>query len=167
LKKQLPIELRWQRISDARRFFEILQHPDFIYFPVSPKSIAAEKVFLRLNAEKRRKGTEFNFAIMLRGRVVGAIGIKIDQQRKYIGEIGYFVDRQYWGRGIAAAAVKLAERYAIEHLKPKRLEILSLKPNQASRRVAEKCGYRKEGIQRGKILHHGKYEDAVLYAKIV
>ncbi|MBI5580713.1 MAG: GNAT family N-acetyltransferase [Deltaproteobacteria bacterium] len=159
------VQIRPQRVSDARKFLEILLHPKFIYFPAKPKSVEQEKEFLRLNAEKRRKRVEFNFSVIMGGRLVGGIGIKVDQQRRYIGEIGYFIDHSCWGKGLATAAVRLAERYAFSQLKLKRLEIVTHIRNIASQKVAEKCRYRKEGIQRGKILHNGKYVDAVLFAK--
>ena len=160
------LEIRYQKISDAKRFVQILSHPDFIYFPVKPKSIEEEKKFLRLNREKRKNGTEYNFSILLKGELVGAIGVKIDQHRKYIGEIGYFVHRDYWGKGIASSAVQLVEEFAFNHLKLRRIEIVTLMINKASQRGAEKCGYNREGIQQGKLAFDGKYFDAYIYAKI-
>jgi [ribosomal protein S5]-alanine N-acetyltransferase len=159
------IEIRQHRLSDAKRFVEILLHPDFVCFPVKPKSVEEEKAFLRLNAEKWREGVKFSFSVLLKGRLVGAVGIKVDQLRKHIGEIDYFIDRDYWGKGCASRAVRLAERFAFQELKLHRIEIITLRQNLASQRVAEKCGYRREGIQRGKIFHKGNYEDAYLYAK--
>jgi hypothetical protein len=40
----IKIELKYQRISDAKRFFEILNNPNFTYFDVCPKDIEAEKL---------------------------------------------------------------------------------------------------------------------------
>jgi RimJ/RimL family protein N-acetyltransferase len=37
--------------------------------------------------------------------------------------------------------------------------------NKASRRVAEKCGYVKEGLLKNRIVIGGKHLDALLYAK--
>jgi [ribosomal protein S5]-alanine N-acetyltransferase len=159
------IEIRQQRLSDAKRFVEILLHPDFAYFPVKPGSVEEARAILRRNAEKRREGVKFSFSVLLSGRVVGAVGIKVDQLRKHIGEIDYFIDRNHWGKGCASRAVRLAERFAFQKLKLHRIEIVTRRQNVASQRVAEKCGYRGEGIQRGKIFHDGKYEDAYLYAK--
>ncbi|MBU0528875.1 hypothetical protein KKF86_03855, partial [bacterium] len=48
------IELRNQRVSDAKRFFKILKNPNFTYFNVCPKDLEAEKAFLKLNADKRK-----------------------------------------------------------------------------------------------------------------
>lgn len=158
--------IRYQRLSDARRFFAIRSHPDFIPFSNKPKTLKHELAYLRKTAEKRRKNLEHNFAILWNGEVVGAVGLRVDQHRKYIGEIGYFVAREHWGKGIATAAVRLLEQVALRKLGMMRLEILTLRDNAASQRVARKCGYVREGVQRGKQLHHGRYRDVNLFAKI-
>ncbi len=49
------VELRDQRVSDAKRYFEILNNPNFKYFKICPKDIEAERNFLRQNSEKRKK----------------------------------------------------------------------------------------------------------------
>jgi ribosomal-protein-alanine N-acetyltransferase len=161
------VEIRYQQIGDAKRFFEILSHPDFIYFPVTVKNIEEEKAFLRQNRQKRKDGTEHNFAISYEDELVGAIGLMVDRRRAHVGEIGYFVDQNFWGKGIASAAVKLIERFAMDELSIARLEIVILKQHTASQRVAEKCGYLKECVQRGKLLHEGKHADAYLFAKVI
>jgi [ribosomal protein S5]-alanine N-acetyltransferase len=37
------IKIRLQKISDAEKFFEILNSPNFTYFNVKPESVKAEK----------------------------------------------------------------------------------------------------------------------------
>ena len=113
----MKITIRPQRIYDAKRFVEILSNQNFIYFPAKPKTIKEEKEFLRLNSRKRKDKTEFNFSIIYNCKEhVGGIGVRIDQFRSFIGEIGYFVDEKYWGKGIATRALKqLEEFYQIYH----------------------------------------------------
>ena len=106
--KNPNISLRYQQVKDAKRFFKILQSPNFTYFKVQVKSIEEEKKFLRKNKEKIKNNTEHNFTIIFKNQIVGAIGIMI-QKRVYIGEIGYFIDEKNWGKGIATKAVKLIE----------------------------------------------------------
>lgn len=159
------LSIRFQRLSDAKRFLEILSNPEFLYFP-KPKNLKFEEAFLRKSIENRRKGLEFNFAVLQDGEIVGAVGLKVDQHRKHIGEIGYFVAREHWGKGIAGRAVKLLEQFAFRRLKISRLEIVTLRANRASKRVALKSGYTREGIQRGKQHQDGKYFDVDLFAKV-
>ena len=161
------LRLRPQQIKDARRFYEILIHPDFVHFAVNVESVAAEKRFLRESRRKRALGVEYNDAILLGEEIVGAIGLRVDQARAYVGEIGYFVDRAYWGRGIAPAAVRRMERFGFAELGLRRIELLTLVENLASMRVAEKCGYRREGVQRDKLMMAGRYRDAVMFAKTI
>jgi len=166
LKNPKQVEIRPQRVTDAKDFYDILSDPKLHNFPVHPESVEIEKEFLRLNAEKRKKNLEYNFAVIYDKRLIGAVGVMVDQFRKYIGEIGYFLDSKYWGKGIAGEAVKLIEKFAFNRLKLKRLEILIETTNRASERVAIKCGYKKEGVLRGKLLNKGNYFDGFLYAKV-
>lgn len=162
------VEIRSQKISDAKRFFEILTNPNFLYLGTNVKSVAGEREWLRRNPQKRRENKEWNYAIIYGGQLVGAIGIKISQHRSYIGEIGYFLDEKYWGRGITTKAVRLVEGEAFKRLKLSRLEILMRPENKASERVAIKSGYRKEGRMRKAIKDRtGKIWDAWLYAKVL
>jgi ribosomal-protein-alanine N-acetyltransferase len=159
------ISIRYQQVGDARRFFEILNSPNFIYFPAMPKTIEAEREFLRKNAALRRSGEQFNYSILMNGLVIGATGLHIDSHRTYCGEIGYFVDEAYWGRGIACEAVRQLEQIAFTELGIVRIEINMLKKNKASEQVAVKCGYRKEGISRKKLPLNGEYLDCYVYSK--
>jgi ribosomal-protein-alanine N-acetyltransferase len=160
------LRLRYQQVGDAKRFFEILTHPEFRLFPVTVKSIEEEKRFLRTNRQLRATNLAFNYAILLNSLIVGGIGLRIDQHRPYIGEVGYFVAREYWGNGIAPKAVGLIEEIGFSDHGLERIELVTLKENKASIRVAEKCGYKKEGIQRHKQLHDGSYQDVYLFAKV-
>ena len=161
------VHLSLQKICEAKRFVEILSHPDFIFFPPKPKTIKEEVEFLRQAREKRKAGLEYNFSIYADDNLVGGAGIKIDYHRNYIGEIGYFVDRDYWGRGIATQAVALMEGFIAAHLPLVRAEIVTLPENGASIRVAEKSGYIYEATLRGKIQFDSNYKDAVLFSKVL
>ncbi len=163
----VKIELRYQQLSDAKRFLEVLTNPNFTYFQVPIKTLEDEKEFIRKTKKLRKQNVMHSFTILHKGEVIGGIGIKIDQHRKHIGEIGYFLDEVYWGRGITTKAVKMVEKKAIKEFKIKRLTIIMDPRNKASERVAIKAGYKKEGLMRGAVEQKGKLKDALLYAKVV
>jgi RimJ/RimL family protein N-acetyltransferase len=74
-------------------------------------------------------------AIVVGGEVAGDIGSwRQDGERR----VGYWIGKQYWGRGIATAALKsfLAE------LTERPLYADVLKTNAGSIRVLQKCGFR-------------------------
>jgi ribosomal-protein-alanine N-acetyltransferase len=166
--KPLKLELRFYKVSDAARVLKMVTNPKFKYFQASAKTVQDEKNWIKSNARKRKENIEWNYAILLAGEIVGGIGIKINQHRNYIGEIGYFVGEDYWGQGIATQAVKLAEKICFKELKLSRLEILMRPENKASEKVARKSGYKKEGLLKKQVKDRiGKLRDVYIYAKVL
>jgi len=60
-------------------------------------------------------------------------------------EIGYFVDVDHEGRGLATEAVGAALVYAFEHLGAQRVRLYCDETNARSWRLAERCGFVREG----------------------
>jgi ribosomal-protein-alanine N-acetyltransferase len=163
----MKVEIRPQRVYDAKRFFEILSNPQFKYFPAKPNTVEEERKFLRLNRDKLKTKTEFNFSIICDEKHVGGIGVRIDQHRTYIGEIGFFIDEHYWGKGIAFVALEQLEEFVTSNLQISRIEIRMAKENRASQKIAMKSGYKKEGVLRQMLFVEDKWYDCYLYSKIL
>ena len=74
-------------------------------------------------------------------------------------EISYWIGRQFWGKGIATAALTAF----LEELPIRPLHARAAKDNIASIRVLEKCGFTITGTQRGFANARGKeIEEVVL-----
>ena len=56
-------------------------------------------------------------------------------------EVGYWLGRRYWGKGIATEAL----RQFLREIEPRPLFAHVARQNAASRRVLEKCGFRLHG----------------------
>jgi [ribosomal protein S5]-alanine N-acetyltransferase len=160
------IELKKHKVSYAKRLCEILNNPNFIYFTVKPKTVEDEAKWLRQSSKKAKDNFEHNYAIFYSNKLIGGCGIKIDQHRKFIGEIGYFIDEEYWNKGITTKVVKLLEKIGFDKLGLKRITIIMDLNNKASRKVAIKNNYKKEGIMKKSIDNNGKFCDVYLYAKV-
>jgi RimJ/RimL family protein N-acetyltransferase len=81
------------------------------------------------------------------------------------GHIGYWVVADARGRGICTAALRTLSRWAIEDLALGRLELVTDPANVGSQRVAEKAGFRREGVLRSHLLHRdGRRRDSVLFS---
>jgi [ribosomal protein S5]-alanine N-acetyltransferase len=159
------VKIRPQELFDAERFFEIFTCTNLEFIEVPIKTLEEEEYFLRLNEAKRKANFEHNYSILFYGKLVGACGIRIDQHRPWVGEIGYLIDKDYQGKGIATEAVRQLEKVGFEKLDLQRITILMDTRNFASERVAQKCGYEKEGIMK-KVHRVGEdYYDCFLYAK--
>ena len=80
-------------------------------------------------------------------------------------EVGFIVfRREDRGKGYTTEALRIFSAYLFE-LKPiPRLQLSTHVENIAARRVAEKCGYKLEGILRQMFFTRGKYVDYALYS---
>ncbi len=107
---------------------------------------------------------ETDFAIEAGGEAVGGIGIILQQDVERIsGEVGYWVGRAMWGRGIASLAVRGFTAYCFEAFPLERIFALVFAWNPASMRVLEKAGYRREGEMRRSAIKDGVVLDQVMY----
>ena len=80
------------------------------------------------------------------GRVLGSIGIRRNDDA--VGEIGYWIRGEARGQGITTRAVALLARWALTEGGLARVQLRADVKNVASRRVAEKAGFKLEGILR-------------------
>jgi len=115
----------------------------------------------RLSSESPR----YNYAIDVDGAVVGGIGLRPGRDiERYSAELGYWLGREYWGHGIATAAVCLLCDYAFERLDLQRIFALSMVWNAASSRVLEKAGFNREGTLQDACFKDGRFSDIFIYA---
>jgi ribosomal-protein-alanine N-acetyltransferase len=73
--------------------------------------------------------------------------------------LGYWVDRERAGKGIAPTAVAMATDHCFRHLGLHRMEINIRPENQASLRVVEKLGFRDEGYRERYLHINGHWAD--------
>jgi ribosomal-protein-alanine N-acetyltransferase len=119
-----------------------------------------------LNLEARA-GRSYSFMIWHGKNLVGQItlgGVIYGALRG--GHIGYWIDKNYAGRGFTTEAVNMVTSFAFDALGLHRIEINIRPENAPSIRVAEKAGYRFEG-DRSEFLHiAGGWRDHKSFVKI-
>ena len=113
-------------------------------------------------------GSRAGFAILEEpgGTFVGMIAfvtLRLDDRE---GEIGYIVAPEARGRGIAARALHLLTTWGFTELGLARIELRAELGNPASIRVAERCGYVREGTLRNVHLKGQRRGDMAVYARI-
>jgi RimJ/RimL family protein N-acetyltransferase len=81
-------------------------------------------------------------------------------------ELGYLVAPGARGRGVASAALALLTEWALTELQLERLELRISVDNEASKRVAERCGYALEGVLRSVYLKNGLREDVEVWSRL-
>ncbi|MGN6377966.1 MAG: GNAT family N-acetyltransferase [Gaiellales bacterium] len=115
----------------------------------------------------REAGTSEAFAIIDgNGEPVGlALAVSINRATR-TAELGYMVAPAARGRGVAQAALRQLSEWAFAELDMLRLELMISARNEASRRVAERCGYVREGVLRSRHVKGDLREDTEIWARL-
>ena len=80
------------------------------------------------------------------------------------GELGYWAAPDYRGRGYVPRAVRLLCRWAFDELALPRMQLGTFPGNVASERVAEKCGFTREGVLRAWMEQRGERRDVTMWS---
>jgi ribosomal-protein-alanine N-acetyltransferase len=161
------ISLREYADSDLDRLVTLANNQNVSRFLVSTFPYP----YMRVDAEwwigigSRHNGA-ITRVIEYQGVFVGSTGITPQGGwRQHLGEIGYWLGEDYWGKGIATAALRQMTDYGFNQLRFRKLFAGVVAPNIASMRVLEKCGYQREGILKGEVQKGGTYFDIYHFAR--
>ncbi len=134
-------------------------------FVPHPYPAAAASEFVETARENWRINEAFVFAIVEKstGAFTGVMGIHPKAAHNY-AEVGYWIGKPFWGRGLASAALRLIIEFGFERLQLNRIEAGHFPHNPASGRVMQKANMRYEGRHRQAIFHREAYKDFLLYS---
>lgn len=80
-------------------------------------------------------------AVMMEGKVIGSAAIWRTDDTGLVGEMGYTLNQDYWGQGLATEVAGLLISIGREKLGLRRIEATCDPQNAASIRVLEKSGF--------------------------
>ncbi|OAP05762.1 hypothetical protein AXX17_AT3G24330 [Arabidopsis thaliana] len=109
-----------------------------------------------------------SISLLQEGGSIGYVSVKPDSgDGRCRANLAYAVAKEFWGRGIATAAVRMAVEQALEDFpEVVRLQAVVEVENKASQRVLEKAGFRKEGLLEKYGFSKGVIRDMFLYSYV-
>lgn len=142
-EKKTGIRLRATQVGDLGALFEFQLDKEAGYLAAfMPKDPADKTAYLTKHTKLLNDPTVNNQTILIGNTIVGSVAKFLMEGH---AEITYWLDKKYWGQGIATNALKNF------------LEIETTRPiygrvafdNYPSQRVLEKCGFGKIGTDKG------------------
>jgi ribosomal-protein-serine acetyltransferase len=123
--------------------------------------------FIRRSMEQFAANNGFSAAVWADGSIAGVIGLhKIDWLNRK-AEMGYWLAREFQGRGIATAAARAVTGHALVELELNRMEIHCAVNNARSSAIPKRLGFTFEGTLRQAELNvNGRYLDLEVYAML-
>ncbi len=107
------------------------------------------------------------FAIEIDGEACGGIGVRPGSgERRHTAELGYWLGRVHWGRGIMTRAVGVYAPWLMRELQLYRLQAAVLDFNLVSARVLLNNGFVEEGLQQAAVFKRGRLHDLRVFAKV-
>jgi RimJ/RimL family protein N-acetyltransferase len=120
-------------------------------------------------ARGRVENTAISFAIenFADGTFLGLAVAPYLNLDEHSAELGYILSSAARGRGVATEALRQLTAWAFEEQQLFRLQLFISVSNDASKRVAQRCGYQFEGVLRGLYLKQGRHEDTESWSRLV
>lgn len=107
-----------------------------------------------------------DLAVVVDGGVVGSASVWTTDAEHRIGELGYVLAADVWGRGYGTETARLLFGLGVGQLGLERLVATCDVENVASARVLEKSGMRLEGVHRGHRIVRGERRDHLVFARL-
>jgi len=166
------IRLTEIRQSDRDALVEFLNDPAVhratVRIPFPYTAADADKWFDIVERSTAEHGQPHHWAIRSEsGKLIGDIGLSRERVHcAHRAEMGYWLAKPFWGRGVMTSAVAAVCRHAFDNLGLVRIAAHVFDFNVASARVLEKCGFEPEGYLKKHYLKHGEFFDAKAYGLV-
>lgn len=131
-----------------------------------PYTLADAEAFVAACVAREGQGQLLR-CVEVEGRAAGSIGLFLGEDvYRRSAELGYWLGRRYWRRGIMTRAVEEICREGFAAWDIVRIHAEPYTRNAGSRGVLEKAGFRLVGIQRQSVYKNGEMLDSCIYEKL-
>jgi ribosomal-protein-alanine N-acetyltransferase len=113
-------------------------------------------------------GSDVPWVLLDGERIIGVLNLSGIVRGPFLSaHLGYWVDRDFNGRGIGSAAVGFAVEAARNGLGLHRLQASTLPHNAASQKVLKRAGFEEIGLAPAYLEIGGTWQDHILYQRIL
>ncbi|MEV6688899.1 GNAT family N-acetyltransferase [Streptomyces sp. NPDC051130] len=156
------LDLRPFTPADEDEVYAAAQDPDIQRWTLVPSPYEREhaRAFVgEIVPAGWREDTGYSFAVRVGadGPLVAAVGVHVRGPGAY--EVGYWTAKEHRGHGYMTEALLAVARWTFTEVGAARLEWRAEAGNAGSRAVAEKAGFRFEGLLRAGLLRAGTARD--------
>ncbi len=160
--------LRKMAVSDHKDMFEYSARPEtsrYLLWSPHPSPFYTKRYLTWLQGQYRG-GKFYDFAVVEKesGKMLGTCGFTSFHIPNNSAEVGYVLNPDFHGKGYATEALTKLMEFGFRTLYLHRLVARIMVENIASRRVAEKCGFRHEATHIDEMLVKGEYRTIAEYA---
>jgi ribosomal-protein-serine acetyltransferase len=131
------------------------------------QSVEDTRQFLALAQRQYSDGNGFHAGIWWKDQLAGCVGMHLIDWMNQSVALGYWIDRDFEGRGLVTAACRRVVEESFSGYKLHRVEIRCAADNVRSCAVAERLGFRREGLLREAQKVGERWLDMTVFGKLV
>ncbi len=162
----MKVEIRKPKLSDAKALQELI-NDKAVLKQISGYPYPCPLSRMQKDVKDGQKGWKtkksYAFTILADKEIAGSIGLEEPNGDKGCYNIGFFVGRKFWNKGVATEAIKLVIEFGLKELKLYRIQADNDSDNPASGRAMEKAGFKLEGIRKKYTKKGNKFIDLHLW----
>ncbi|HLS65888.1 MAG TPA: GNAT family protein [Pseudogracilibacillus sp.] len=120
--------------------------------------------FIKQSLQQFANNDGFQAGIWYKGQLAGIVGLHAIDSFHRSTTIGYWLGKQYEGKGIMTRACRAVVRHCFDTLKLQRVEIHVAVGNKKSKAIPERLGFKYEGKLRNAEFLKDQFVDVLLYS---
>lgn len=162
------ITLELPSLDDAEELFACVEKNrehlrTFLVWVHSSTSVEDSIKNIQDRIDSYTKGTMASFVIKHNGKIIGSSGFVKIKKDQHWGEIGYWIDKEYEGKGIVSKSVKAFLEYGFKELMLHRVLIRCNAKNHRSSAIPKRFGFTHEGTLREDHFDGAEYSNTELF----
>ena len=103
---------------------------------------------------------QFDLNIFMNNKLIGGVSLTLDDDNYY--DLGYWIGKDYWGKGYATESSKKLLEYVLDKLDLPKIKSGYFVGNSASENVLKKLGFKEVGVEKRYSVSNKKEMDLML-----
>lgn len=148
---------------------ELRRHLWFLPWVAEEPSLESARVRCQRALANHLLRTDLAYLVFSKqsSRLVGSVGLHRTDWAVPKTEVGYWLRSSEVGKGYATESVELLTAWALGSLRAQRVELVTDESNAESRAVADRCGFKLEGVLRNTMVRpDGSLCHSCIYARL-
>ncbi len=130
------------------------------------KTVDDSKIYIEKSIQGFADNKQHVFEIQYNDKFVGLVDFHAISEKNKSAQIGYWIDKDYEGKGIITNACKLLIKCGFEELGLNRIEIHCNVENVRSSAVPKRLGFTKEGVLRQSSALYDYFQDMEMWSML-
>ncbi len=172
LKVNDDIKLYLPRMNFASAIFKIIEGQRDYLSPYVPMAYTArteadiKKFVKNIQITNQSKRSLLTY-LFYKEELIGSIGfVKIDPKHAS-AELGYWISKDFQGRGIISTSCQRLIDYGFKHLGLHRISMKIIPNNEKSLRIPQRLGFAQEGISRATFKVGEEFYDLAVFSLLI